>query len=223
MPLNVLIVHKELGDRKLIEGVLRSFGLRVQAIADSTQAASLVKKKKFDGIFLDAELPKLDGLELARRIRSSPSNRRAPIVLISDAQSSIGLSEAFAAGVTFFLTRPIDQKKLIHLLNATRGTMLAERRRYHRVPLKVLVSFVVVGRAGQGLSTNISCSGILFQGDGSLQPGNTLVTEFVFPGQTEPIHAQGEVARVDEQQCVGVRFTRLAAVDLERLQNFVGG
>ncbi len=222
VPLNVLIVHKEPGDRKLVEGILRSFGVQVHSLADSTQAAALVKKKKFDGIFLDAELPKLDGLELARHIRKSPSNRKAPIILITDEQSSIGLGDAFQAGVTFFLTRPIDQKKITHLLNATRGTMLSERRRYHRVPLEVPVGFSVAGRAGGGRSTNISCSGILFQGDGTLRPGETLELEFVLPGQREPMRAQGEVARVDEQQRVGVRFMRLAAADVERLQNFVG-
>lgn len=222
MPLNVLIVHKESGERKLMEAVLQGFRLRVQAVAGSTQAAALVKKKKFDGIFLDGELPKLDGLELARLIRNSPSNRKAPIILITDQRSAIGLGDAFQAGVTFFLTRPVDQKKIAHLLNATRGAMLVERRRYHRVPLEVPVGFVGAGRAGQGPSTNISCSGILFQGDGSLQPGETLGMQFPLLGQSEPIHAQGEVARVDEQQRVGVRFTRLAAVDLERLQSFVG-
>lgn len=219
--MNVLVVHRDAAERKLLETMLRGFQVQVETLDDGARAAALVKKRKFDGVFVDGELPNQGGLELVRQVRKSPSNKKAPVVLISNPSSSIRLGDAFQAGVTFFLTCPLDQKKVSRLLNATRGSMLAERRSYHRLPLQAPVRFKVGSKAGQGTSINISRSGILFQAQGLLKAGDTVEMEFGLP-QQGVLSAQGQVARVDSAGAAGVRFTRLPAADIEKLQTFIG-
>lgn len=171
---------------------------------------------------MDGELPENLSLKLVRQIRKSPSNKKAPIIFITNQSSSIGLKEAFEAGVTFFLTRPLDQKKVLRLLNATRGSMLAERRAYHRVLVEAPVRFQAGAKAGQGQSVNISRSGILFEARGTLARGDVVEMEIALPAPAGTIRAVGEVARLDPEGRAGVRFRRLAAADLEQLQNFLG-
>jgi CheY-like chemotaxis protein len=220
--LQLMIVHKETGERELVSAVLRGFRVRVEAVGNGQQAAQLVKKRKFDGFFIDGELPQGGGLELVRQIRKSASNKNAPIVFITDARSTIRLGDAFQAGVTFFLSRPLDQKKVTRLLNATRGSMLAERRSYHRVAVATPVRWQAGKKSGQVQSVNISRSGILIEAGDALAVGDVAELRFTLPGQATPIQAQAEVVRVDEQGRAGMRFTRLDASGLEQLQSFIG-
>lgn len=220
--LNVLVVDHDAPERQLVVSILRSFRAQLEAVGEASRAAELIQKRKFDGIFVDGELPKGQGLALVRMIRKSASNRKAPVVFITNQKSTVSLSDAFEAGVTFFLTRPLDQKKVNRLLNATRGAMLSERRGYHRVAVEVLVRFKSGPKKGQGSSVNISRSGILFEAGGALAPGDKVEVEFALPHQSGVVTAQGQVARVDSEGRAGVRFIKLAAADLELLQNFIG-
>ena len=133
MPLKVLVVEDNIPTLELMVEVLTSLGVEVRPIADSQLATAVINAEKFDGIFLDLLMPKPDGFELARQVRRSSWNRRTPIVIVTAREDPTTMQEAFAAGGTFFLQKPVDRRKLIRLLNSTRGTMLEERRRYKRV------------------------------------------------------------------------------------------
>ena len=220
--LSVLIVHNDPVERQLVESVLRNFRVKVEALGSGSDAVNQVKKEKYDGVFIDAELPDVSGLELVRKIRKSSSNSKIPIVFITNQASSIPLSDAFEAGVTFFLTRPLDVKKVQRLLNATRGAMLVERRRYHRVPVQAPVVFKAGAKTGKGHSVNISRSGILLEARGGLKMGDVVEMEISLPGPAGMVRAVGEVVRVDDAGHAGIHFTKLSAADLEQLQNFIG-
>jgi hypothetical protein len=72
------------------------------------------------------------------------------------------------------------------------------------------------------MSLNLSQSGLLFQGDGSLVPGNVGQLSFRLPRQKLPINAQGIVVRADQKQQVGVRFTEISEHDRQRIRDFIG-
>lgn len=218
----VLILQQDAAERQLIESVLRSFNARAESLTDSARAAELINTRKFDGVFVDGELPKGKSLQLVQQVRQSPSNSKAPIVFITDENHSVLVREAFAAGVTFFLTRPLDQKKVERLLNVTRGAMLAERRGYYRIPIQAPVRFTTGKKSAEGTSVNISRSGILIEAGGRLAQGDTVEMTIDLPKPGRQIRAVGEVVRVDEQGRAGIHFTRLAAADIEALQNFIG-
>ena len=221
--LNILIVHHDPAEREVMQGILRGHGVEVDVLADGVRAAALVKKRKFDGVFVDGELPSMKSLELVQQIRNSPSNKKAPIIFIANPNSTIRIADAFAAGVTFFLTRPLDKSKVQRLLNTTRGSMLAERRSYHRVGVAVPVRFKAGSKSGRGRSVNICRSGILFQAGGLLKPGDTVEMEIALPQPAGAIKATGDMVRLDAASgAAGVRFTRLPAADIEQLQTFIG-
>lgn len=221
MPLKVLVVDDDVPTLELITEVLSGLGVKVHPLSDSQQAASLINREKFDGIFLDLMMPQVDGFELAQAIRRSSWNRRTPIIIVTGREEKDAITEAFQAGGTFFLRKPVDKAKLTALLNRTRGAMLEERRRFQRVSVRMEVSCRRDARKVIGTSSNVSQEGILFQGDGSLEPGNELRLSFCLPGQKLPIELEGLVVRLDEKQRVGVRFTEVSAEDRQRLRDFV--
>jgi hypothetical protein len=71
------------------------------------------------------------------------------------------MKESFSAGANFFLQKPVTIERIRHLLNATRGSMLEERRRYQRAPVKTRVQVQWSGGQGSGRSLNLSSEGML--------------------------------------------------------------
>ena len=129
MSIKILVVEDDLLTLELMVEVLSSLEVETRPISDSLEAATLIHQEKFDGIFLDLMMPNVDGFELARRIRQSSQNKRTPIVIITARDDKETMAQAFEAGGTFFLNKPVDKERLTGLLNSTRGTMLEERRR----------------------------------------------------------------------------------------------
>src|ERR1700685_2066750 len=81
--LKLLIVEDDLPSLELMAEVFTALQANVRAISDSQEAAGLVNQEKFDGIFLDLEMPNLHGFDLARLIRRSSWNKSTPIIIVT--------------------------------------------------------------------------------------------------------------------------------------------
>src|SRR5438309_2772422 len=130
MGLKVLIVEDDPISLELMSEVLASLEAEVQPISDSEHAASLIKNERFDGIFLDLEMPKMNGFELACHIRQSSWNKSTPIIVVTGREDRKTMQQAFDVGATFFLQKPVDRQKMLLLFRTARGTMFDNRRRY---------------------------------------------------------------------------------------------
>src|SRR6202140_3876719 len=139
-PLKLLIVEDDLASLELMAEVFTSLKAEVRPVSDSEKAAGIVNQEKFDGIFLDLEMPKLNGFDLARMIRKSSWNQSTPIIIVTGRDERQTMQEAFAIGATFFLQKPVDSQKLSVLFRTVRGGMLENRRRSIRVPLQTDVT-----------------------------------------------------------------------------------
>src|ERR1700736_6730502 len=101
--LKLLIVEDDLPSLELMAEVFTSLEAEVRPVSDSQKAAGLVNQERFDGIFLDLEMPNLNGFDLARRIRQSSWNKSTPIVIVTGRDQRDTMHEAFSSGATFFL------------------------------------------------------------------------------------------------------------------------
>ena len=221
MPLKILLVEDDVPTLELMWEILTSLGVEVRPVGDSQEAATLVTKEKFDGVFLDQVMPKVDGFELARRIRESPSNSRTPIVVVTGRRDKQTIDQAFAAGATFFLEKPVDRQKLTHLLDSTRGSMLEERRRYKRIPLLTPITCQIESRELQGRSVNLSQSGLFCELGGALTRGEVVEVRFQLPGQAATIQTRTVVVRVDEKRRVGLRFVDMAPENRQQIRDLI--
>lgn len=130
MSLEILVVDD---DENFLLLVKRVFELHKSAtvhdVADGLTAIALTQEYKYDGIFLDLSMPGVDGYEVARKIRSSELNKQTPIIVVTAQKELESMREARAAGATFILTKPVDQKALRRLFDTTQGAMWAERQK----------------------------------------------------------------------------------------------
>ncbi len=160
LQLKLLVVEDDAASLELMTEVFESLKADVRPVSDSEEAARRVNQEKFDGIFLDLEMPRLHGFDLARWIRKSSWNKSTPIIIVTGQDQRESMQEAFAVGATFFLQKPIDRQKLNKLFRSVRGGMLENRRRYTRVPLQTTVTCAVGSRTLNGVSWNLSQGGM---------------------------------------------------------------
>ena len=71
--------------------VISQTGAIPRCVASSQLAADLLERDKFEGLFLDWQMPEMNGVELVQRIRRSKRNTRSPIVMLSRTGSPAAL------------------------------------------------------------------------------------------------------------------------------------
>src|ERR1022692_1044543 len=160
IPLKLLVVEDDLASLELMAEVFTSLKAEVRPVSDSEKAVGIVNQEKFDGIFLDLEMPNLNGFDLARLIRKSSWNKSTPIIVVTGRDERQTMQEAFAIGATFFLQKPVDRQKLSILFRTVSGGMLENRRRHTRAPIQTEVTCTVGARTIRGITWNLSQGGI---------------------------------------------------------------
>lgn len=217
--LKLLVVEDDVASLELMAEVFTSLKADVLAISDSRKAAGLINQQKFDGIFLDLEMPNLHGFDLARQIRKSSWNRSTPIVIVTGRDDRKTMQDSFAIGATFFLQKPIDRQKLSKLFRTVRGGFVESRRRHVRVPLQTTVTLLQKSRTVNGVSWNISQGGMQVEADG-LQTGETVRLSLHLPVSDVQIEAVGVVVWVKEKR-QGIQFTNVSDKNQQSIRAFI--
>ena len=218
-PVKLLVVEDDRASLELMAEVFTALKAEVRPLNDAQTAALLVDREKFDGIFVDLEMPILNGPELAKRIRNSSRNRSTPIVIVSGVDEREAMKRCFATGATFFLQMPIDKSRLVRLFHTVHGSILENRRPYLRVPLQTAVSCVLGSRTLTGTSWNISQGGIQVEVD-SLQGSDAVRLSLELPGSAVSIDAVGRVVWTKDNR-QGIQFTKMTPHIQEEIKKFI--
>ena len=110
---NILVVEDSPVNMELIGCLLEYEGYEVAKAMDGEQALKLIKKRDFDLILLDIQLPGMNGLELLRIIRNMGKKRDIPIIALT-ANAMAGDKERFLdAGFTAYIAKPFDTREFI--------------------------------------------------------------------------------------------------------------
>ena len=107
-PRTILVVDDSSANIKLLEAVLEPRGYRVVAAASGAAALAHVAADRPDLILLDIMMPGLDGYAVCRRIRSEPTTRLLPVVMIT-ASGDAEKVKAIEAGADDFISKPFNQ------------------------------------------------------------------------------------------------------------------
>ncbi len=221
MSMKLMVVDDDPAALELVQALVEPLGYEVLALTDSRRAAECVNEQKFDGIFVDVQMPNLDGFELTKLIRASRSNSRVPIVMITALEDIETMRHGYKSGVTFFLTKPFDSEKLRGLLLTMRSTILREKTRYVRLPFCTTVTCRRGDEQFKLGSLNISECGMLLESSSGLESGQEVNLDFTFsPGQ-EHQSLRAKIVHKEQPDRIGVQFHDLTSEDQETVRLYI--
>ncbi|EFH85694.1 response regulator [Ktedonobacter racemifer] len=112
----VMVIDDSTTIRKIVEITLRREGFSVQSFPDGVEA---VKSFQISGtqipdlVILDIDLPKMNGYEIARYLRSKPAWKETPMMMLSRHNGVVDRLKARLAGVHLYLSKPFTTQALI--------------------------------------------------------------------------------------------------------------
>ncbi|MDX1949806.1 MAG: response regulator [Rickettsiales bacterium] len=123
---DILVVEDNPVNRLVISKMLEKFAVHITCVNDGGEAVGIAKRKKFDLIFMDCQMPNMDGYEATKVIREvEKANRQehTPIVALT-ANAVKGDSEkCIAAGMDDYLSKPVKIEEVEEKLNKWLGTI----------------------------------------------------------------------------------------------------
>lgn len=117
--MNVLVVEDQDAIRRMIEALLTARGHTVTSAPTGPRALEVALTNHPELVLLDINLPGgLDGIEVCRRIRSTPETSNAMIVMISAMDDPEIKARAFEAGALAYHTKPFSPTALLKEIDA---------------------------------------------------------------------------------------------------------
>jgi signal transduction histidine kinase len=141
----VLIVDDDPTAREALVATLEGEGYDLQLAKDGIQALRMLKQLQPDLILLDVMMPAMDGFEVCRRIRATPSHAEVPIILLTALDDRDSLLQGIESGADDFLSKPPDRRELIaRVRTITRlnryRTLMEQRENIRRMAERVVAA-----------------------------------------------------------------------------------
>jgi CheY-like chemotaxis protein len=110
----ILIVEDEKDVLKLLKSLFEITGdYRTLSALDGEEAIRSVQADNPDVIILDIQLPKLDGYEVCRYVKSDPATSHIKVLLLSGMTQDYDIQKAFSLGADAYITKPFSPTALL--------------------------------------------------------------------------------------------------------------
>ncbi len=134
-PLNeqILVVDDEIISRRVIGHSLEKAGLKSTAVSHPDEALALLEERPFDLVFLDVEMPGMDGFELCKRLRAMPLHAKTPVIFVTALNGFESKAKSSLSGGDDFIGKPFSYielavKALIYVLRGSLNDKSAGRK-----------------------------------------------------------------------------------------------
>ena len=131
--LRILVVDDEPINREVTVIQLEAVDLVADTAEDGAEAIALARRNSYAAIFMDMQMPKLNGVEATQEIRQLAGYRDTPIIAMTANAFAEDKARCFEAGMTDFLTKPFDPDMLfatlLRALNQRDGAQLTQKDR----------------------------------------------------------------------------------------------
>ena len=117
MAKKILAVDDSPSVRKLMEFSLSRGGFDVITAEDGEQATEIIARNVFDAVITDLNMPRMDGFELLKKIRSDESLAHLPVVMLFSEDDHANRERAAKLGATACLVKSFKPSTLLDLIN----------------------------------------------------------------------------------------------------------
>ncbi len=114
----VLLIEDNFMNRDMLVRRLERRNFNVLEAEDGLQGLQFARQKRPDIILLDINLPKMDGYDVARHLKSDPETAIIPIIALTAHALSKDRDKALAAGCDGYATKPVDFAALLYLIRS---------------------------------------------------------------------------------------------------------
>jgi DNA-binding response OmpR family regulator len=208
----------------LLMTMLDARGYEVLAINDSREALKRLEVEKVEGVFVDVNMPHLNGFELTQAVRTLKLNGQVPIVMLTGLDDGATMRKGFQMGISMFLGKPFTRERVYNLLRATKGLMEREHLRYVRVPFQTSVGcnwgYHSAGHF-QSDSQDISEGGMRLSPLRGLDLGQVVTLVFTLPDIPHPLSVNAQMVRKVPNDGIGLKFMALPPREKTSIQKYI--
>jgi CheY-like chemotaxis protein len=198
------------------KGYLSQTSATVLLAGNGQQALEMARNEHPDLIFMDVNMPLMDGLTCCRKIKDDPTLAKIPVVIVFAQSPQVTEATCVAAGCDGVLRKPVDRKAF---LDIGRRLLYAIDRREKRNSCQVPIDFRIDGVSHQGTGIDLSGHGLYVHYRNPVKKHQLLKVVFHLPTVSpEPLEINGRIAWVNQgfprpnlgvPQGFGVEFSRL--------------
>jgi signal transduction histidine kinase/CheY-like chemotaxis protein len=106
--LRVLVADDNVVNQRVAVRMLEKFGLRVDVAGNGREAVRMMRTLPYDAVFMDCQMPEMDGYEATREIRRAEDPRRHVVIVAMTAEALAGARErCFSAGMDDYIAKPV--------------------------------------------------------------------------------------------------------------------
>lgn len=219
-------------DTRLVLELEKSFlklsHVDVVTAANGVEALELIRKDPPDLIFMDMNMPAMDGISCCRFLKADPFLCGIPVVMLTTAGREDDRERAMKAGCDDFLTKPIDRREFLE--KARKYTQDVDRREL-RVPCQFPVLFLLDNSPVSAHAMDISDGGLFLASREPVLLDSPLRLALYLPA-TNPVlmEVAGRVAWINEEgkrvnsglpAGFGVEFQGMEEEEIAALQSFL--
>jgi twitching motility two-component system response regulator PilH len=109
----ILVVEEGLAQRQMISELLRDSGLNIKFACDGVEALEHIQQYSPDLVIMDIVMPRMNGYELCRHIKSDPKTKDIPVVMCSSKGEEFDRYWGMKQGADAYIAKPFQPVELI--------------------------------------------------------------------------------------------------------------
>ncbi|MDM8557994.1 ATP-binding protein [Candidatus Parabeggiatoa sp. HSG14] len=112
----ILLVEDNVINQQVAREIMITEGLVVNLANHGKEAIAMLAKTNFDVVFMDIQMPEMDGYDATQFIRKNPQHEKLPIIAMTAHAMKGDQEKCLAAGMNDYISKPINAKKLLSIL-----------------------------------------------------------------------------------------------------------
>ncbi|MFA6029033.1 MAG: response regulator [Elusimicrobiota bacterium] len=118
----ILIIEDDFALAESLQALLKSKGYEVSFAPDGLQGLEMARKGRPDLILLDVLIPRVNGYEVCRQLRTEPKTKEIRIVMVTGLGTMRDVEKAFACGATDYIIKPFNTDRLLKKIEKVMGS-----------------------------------------------------------------------------------------------------